>query len=69
MPDFFNAKFEREPQFHRTKSKSPLPTRQSLLLDPRYWYGMAATFLVFALVARVLRATGLRTLLTEPEPG
>jgi Pentapeptide repeats (9 copies) len=55
MSDFLNATFGREPQFQRTKSRGPLPTRQSLLLDPRYWYGMAATFLIFAVVVRVLR--------------
>lgn len=53
--DFLKADFGREPEFQRTKSKDPLPRKQSRLLDPRYWYGMAASLLLFALVFRALR--------------
>jgi hypothetical protein len=53
--DFLRADFALEPQFRRTKSKGPLPTRQGLLQDPTYWYGGAASLLVFAVLLLVLR--------------
>jgi len=55
LHDFLKADFVLEPQFRRTKSTGPLPTRQGLLQDPRYWYGVAASLLMFAVVMLVLR--------------